>query len=199
MSSLGELINIFSKLPSLGPRSARRIVLYLLKNKEKIIPTLMTTIENVRSELSYCHLCGNVDVINPCNICADDKRKNGKLCIVEDIGDLWAIEKSKAFNGTYHVLGGVLSAMDGVGPDQLNIFSLLKRLESGSVKEVIIATNATTEGQITGQSIADECSKFQILITRLAQGIPIGGELDLLDYNTMSTAFTSRSEIKKIS
>ena len=199
MSSLGELINIFSKLPSLGPRSARRIVLYLLKNKEKIIPTLITTIENVKSELSYCHLCGNVDVINPCNICADDKRKNGKLCIVEDIGDLWAIEKSKAFNGTYHVLGGVLSAMDGVGPDQLNISSLLKRLESGSVKEVIIATNATTEGQITGQYIADECSKFQILITRLAQGIPIGGELDLLDYNTMSTAFTSRSEIKKIS
>ena len=199
MSSLGELINIFSKLPSLGPRSARRIVLYLLKNKEKIIPTLITTIENVKSELSYCHLCGNVDVINPCNICADDKRKNGKLCIVEDIGDLWAIEKSKAFNGTYHVLGGVLSAMDGVGPDQLNIVSLLKRLESGSVKEVIIATNATTEGQITGQYIADECSKFQILITKLAQGIPIGGELDLLDYNTMSTAFTSRSEIKKIS
>ena len=199
MSSLGELINIFSKLPSLGPRSARRIVLYLLKNKEKIIPTLISTIENVKSELSYCHLCGNVDVINPCNICADDKRKNGKLCIVEDIGDLWAIEKSKAFNGTYHVLGGVLSAMDGVGPDQLNIVSLLKRLESGSVKEVIIATNATTEGQITGQYIADECSKFQILITRLAQGIPIGGELDLLDYNTMSTAFTSRSEIKKIS
>ena len=199
MSSLGELIDIFSKLPSLGPRSARRIVLYLLKNKEKIIPTLMTTIENVKSELSYCHLCGNVDVVNPCNICADDKRKNGKLCIVEDIGDLWAIEKSKAFNGTYHVLGGVLSAMDGVGPDQLNIVSLLKRLESGSVKEVIIATNATTEGQITGQYIADECSKFQILITRLAQGIPIGGELDLLDYNTMSTAFTSRSEIKKIS
>ena len=199
MSSLGELINIFSKLPSLGPRSARRIVLYLLKNKEKIIPSLMTTIENVKSELSYCHLCGNVDVINPCNICADDKRKNGKLCIVEDIGDLWAIEKSKAFIGTYHVLGGVLSAMDGVGPDQLNIVSLLKRLESGSVKEVIIATNATTEGQITGQYIADECSKFQILITRLAQGIPIGGELDLLDYNTMSTAFSSRSEIKKIS
>ena len=198
MSSLGELINIFSKLPSLGPRSARRIVLYLLKNKEKIIPTLITTIENVKSELSYCHLCGNVDVINPCNICADDKRKNGKLCIVEDIGDLWAIEKSKAFNGTYHVLGGVLSAMDGVGPDQLNIVSLLKRLESGSVKEVIIATNATTEGQITGQYIADECSKFKILITRLAQGIPVGGELDLLDYNTMSTAFTSRSEIKKI-
>ncbi len=198
MSSLGELINIFSKLPSLGPRSARRIVLYLLKNKEKIIPSLMTTIENVKSELSYCHLCGNVDVINPCNICADDKRKNGKLCIVEDIGDLWAIEKSKAFNGTYHVLGGVLSAMDGVGPDQLNVVSLLKRLESGSVKEVIIATNATTEGQITGQYIADECSKFQILITRLAQGIPVGGELDLLDYNTMSTAFTSRSEIKKI-
>ena len=196
MSSLGELINIFSKLPSLGPRSARRIVLYLLKNKEKIIPTLITTIENVKSELSYCHLCGNVDVVNPCNICADDKRKNGKLCIVEDIGDLWAIEKSKAFNGTYHVLGGVLSAMDGVGPDQLNISSLLKRLESGSVKEVIIATNATTEGQITGQYIADECSKFQILITRLAQGIPIGGDLDYTDNKTLVQAFNSRQSIR---
>ena len=196
MSSLGELINIFSKLPSLGPRSARRIVLYLLKNKEKIIPSLVSTIENVKSELSYCILCGNVDVINPCNICANVKRQNGKLCIVEDIGDLWAIEKSKAFDGTYHVLGGVLSAMDGVGPEELNLSSLLRKLKLGNVHEVIIATNATTEGQITGQYIVDNCSKYKVLITRLAQGIPIGGELDLLDYNTMSAAFSSRAQIK---
>ncbi len=197
MSSLGELINLFSKLPSLGPRSARRIVLYLLKNKEKFVPLLMTTMEKVKSELSFCQQCGNIDLINPCSICNNEKRRNGKICIVEDIGDLWAIEKSNAYNGMYHVLGGVLSAMDGIGPDQLNLVNLIKRLQVGDIEEVIIATNATTEGQITGQYIADECSKFKVLITKLAQGIPIGGELDHLDYNTMSTAFTSRSEIKK--
>ncbi len=197
MSSLGELINLFSKLPSLGPRSARRIVLYLLKNKKDFVPSLISTMEKVKSELSFCQHCGNIDLINPCNICKNEKRKNGKICIVEDIGDLWAIEKSKAYDGMYHVLGGVLSAMDGVGPEQLNLVSLIKRLQVGDIQEVIIATNATTEGQITGQYIADECSKFKVLITKLAQGIPIGGELDLLDYNTMSTAFTSRLEIKK--
>ena len=196
MSSLGELINLFSRFPSLGPRSARRIVLYLLKNKDAVIPSLMTTMDKVRSELSFCSICGNVDLISPCHICNDQKRKIGKICIVEDIGDLWAIEKSKAFTGMYHVLGGVLSAMDGVGPDQLNLSSLISRLNIGDIEEVIIATNATTEGQITGQYVADQCSNFNVLVTKLAQGIPIGGELDLLDYNTMSTAFTSRAEIK---
>ncbi len=196
MSSLGELINLFSKFPSLGPRSARRIVLYLLKNKDKIIPSLITSMEQLRTELSFCEKCGNVDIVNPCSICMDEKRNNGKICVVEDIGDLWAIEKSKAFDGTYHVLGGVLSAMDGVGPEQLNLSSLLRKLKFGDVQEVIIATNATTEGQITGQYIVDNCSKFKVLITKLAQGIPIGGELDLLDYNTMSAAFTSRAQIK---
>tara|TARA_B100000963_G_scaffold276838_1_gene245152 strand:+ start:123 stop:722 length:600 start_codon:yes stop_codon:yes gene_type:complete len=196
MSSLGELINLFSKFPSLGPRSARRIVLYLLKNKDKVIPSLISTIEQLRTELSFCEKCGNVDIVNPCSICMDEKRNNGKICVVEDIGDLWAIEKSKAFDGTYHVLGGVLSAMDGVGPEELNLSSLLSKLKLGNVHEVIIATNATTEGQITGQYIVDNCSKFKVLITRLAQGIPIGGELDLLDYNTMSAAFSSRAQIK---
>ncbi len=196
MSSLGELINLFSKFPSLGPRSARRIVLFLLKNKDRIIPSLIASMEQVRTELSFCEKCGNVDIINPCSICMDKKRNNGKVCIVEDIGDLWAIEKSKAFDGTYHVLGGVLSAMEGVGPEQLNLTSLQERLKLGNVQEVIIATNATTEGQITGQYVAENCSKFKILITKLAQGIPIGGELDLLDYNTMSAAFTSRAQIK---
>ena len=126
MSSLGELINLFSKFPSLGPRSARRIVLYLLKNKDKVIPSLISTIEQLRTELSFCEKCGNVDIVNPCSICMDEKRNNGKICVVEDIGDLWAIEKSKAFDGTYHVLGGVLSAMDGVGPEELNLSSLLR-------------------------------------------------------------------------
>ena len=199
MSSLSELINIFSKLPTLGPRSARRIVLYLLKHKDKVVPSLMTTMEKVQSELVLCEECGNIDLTSPCNICLNTKRDNGKVCVVEDIGDLWAIEKSNAFDGKYHVLGGVLSAMDGVGPDQLNLTQLIKRIKQGKVNEIIIATNATTEGQITGQYIADQCMKAGVLTTKLAQGMPVGGELDLLDYNTMSAAFTSRSEVKNIS
>jgi recombination protein RecR len=153
--------------------------------------------DRVKSELVFCQTCGNIDLENPCLICKDIKRNNGKICVVEEIGDLWAIEKSNAFDGTYHVLGGVLSAMEGVGPNELNISSLLSRLKNTRINELIIATNATTEGQITGQYIADQCSSFEVLITKLAQGMPIGGELDLLDYNTMSTAFTSRLEVKK--
>lgn len=197
MSSLGELINLFAKLPSLGPRSARRIVLHILKNKDMIVPSIISTMERVKSELVFCQTCGNVDLENPCLICKNVKRNNGKICVVEEIGDLWAIEKSNAFDGKYHVLGGVLSAMEGVGPNELNISSLLSRLKNTRINELIIATNATTEGQITGQYIADQCSSFEVLITKLAQGMPIGGELDLLDYNTMSTAFTSRLEVKK--
>ncbi len=196
MSSLDELINLFARFPSLGPRSARRIVLYLLKNKEKLIPLLLESLEKVKSELSFCTKCGNIDLINPCKICSSKKRNINKVCVVEDIADLWAIEKSNAFNGTYHVLGGVLSAMDGVGPEDLNLNSLLKKIESGQFNEIIIATNATTEGQITGEYIAEKCSQFDILITKLAQGMPIGGEIDLLDYNTMSAAFSLRAEIK---
>jgi recombination protein RecR len=199
MSSLGELIDLFSRLPSLGPRSARRIVLYLLKNKNKIIPKLISSMESLKSELVFCNICGNVDINNPCKICDNKKRNKDKICVVEDIGDLWAIEKSNAFDGHYHVLGGVLSAMDGIGPEQLNISSLFNRIRDEKVGEIIIATNATVEGQITAQYIADHCSNFNVLITRLAQGMPIGGELDLLDYNTLSTAFLSRSEIKTTS
>ena len=197
MSSLEELIDLFSKLPSLGPRSARRIVLHILKNKEKIIPSIISTMEKVRSELVFCETCGNIDLVNPCAICQDKKRINGKVCVVEDIGDLWAIEKSNAFKGKYHVLGGVLSAMEGIGPEDLNISSLFNRFKNDKITELIIATNATTEGQITGQYLAEQCLGHGVLITKLAQGIPVGGELDLLDLNTMSTAFTSRLEIKK--
>lgn len=196
MSSLTDLVNIFSKLPSLGPRSARRIVLHILKHKQSFIPLLISTLEKIKSELIFCKSCGNIDLTDPCKICSNKKRNEEKICVVEDIADLWAIEKSNAFDGKYHVLGGVLSAMDGIGPDELNINSLFNRLKDNSVKEVIIATNVTTEGQITGQYIADECLKIGVLVTKLAQGIPIGGELEMLDYNTMSTAFTSRLEVK---
>lgn len=196
MSSLTDLVNLFSKLPSLGPRSARRIVLHILKNKQSLIPLMVDTMEKIKTELVFCKCCGNIDLKDPCNICSNEKRNQEKICVVEDIADLWAIEKSNAFDGKYHVLGGVLSAMDGIGPNDLNINALFNRLKNNSVKEVIIATNVTTEGQITGQYIADECLKFGVMVTKLAQGIPIGGELEMVDYNTMFAAFTSRSEVK---
>ncbi len=195
-SSLGELIDLFSKLPSLGPRSARRIVLHLLKNKEKLIPNILNSLENLKSSLIFCAICGNIDSTSPCNICNSKNRKKEKVCIVEEIGDLWAIEKSKAYDGQYHILGGTLSAIDGIGPEELNISSLHKRIKDYQVTEIIIATNATVEGQITAQYIADTFNKDNILITRLAQGMPIGGELDTIDYNTLSMAFNSRSEMK---
>ena len=163
------------------------------KNKEKIIPQVITSLNDLK--LTFCENCGNVDISSPCSICNSNKRKSEKVCVVEDIGDLWAIEKSKAYDGHYHVLGGVLSAIDGIGPDELNISSLMKKSKQ-KINEIILATNATVEGQITAEFIADSCEKQEILVTRLAQGIPIGGELDSVDYNTLSTAFSSRSEMK---
>ncbi len=194
-SSLSELITLFSKLPSLGPRSARRAVLFLLKQKD-LIPSLVTSLNDVQSNVKFCKICSNIDTTDPCNICSNEKRKKDRICVIEDVSDLWAIEKSNAFNGQYHVLGGVLSAIDGVGPDELNILSLFSRLKDENVKEIILATNATVEGQITAQYIADKCQKFDVLVTRLAQGMPMGSELEVLDYNTLSTAFKSRSKIE---
>jgi recombination protein RecR len=196
MSALGDLIELFSKLPNLGPRSARRIVLYLLKNKERVIPKTLNLLNDLKSTIVFCKICGNIDASSPCKICSSENRKSKKVCVVEDIGDLWAIEKSGAFNGRYHVLGGVLSAIEGVGPDDLNLLTLVRRIKDGDVEELILATNATMEGQITAQYIADSCKGEKVRITRLAQGMPVGGELDTLDYNTMSTAFDSRSEMK---
>ena len=196
MSALSDLIDIFSKLPGLGPRSARRIVLYLLKNKERIIPNISQMLENLKTSAIFCQICGNIDTTSPCSICSDKNRKSEKVCVIEDIGDLWAIEKSRAYNGRYHILGGVLSAIDGIGPNDLNLVSLFQRVKNGEIEELILATNATMEGQITAQFIADSCKDHELKITRLAQGMPIGGELDTLDYNTLSTAFDSRSEMK---
>ena len=196
MHALSDLIDLFSKLPGLGPRSARRIVLYLLKNKERVIPNISEMLENLKTSAIFCKICGNIDTSSPCSICSDKTRKCEKVCVVEDIGDLWAIEKSRAYNGRYHVLGGVLSAIDGIGPDELNLISLFQRVKNGEIEELILATNATMEGQITAQFIADSCKNDKLKITRLAQGMPIGGELDTLDYNTLSTAFDSRSEMK---
>ena len=193
-SSLNDLIDLLSKLPSLGPRSARRAVLYLLKRRI-LIPKLVDSLKEVQANTKFCSVCANLDIVDPCAICRNEKRKKDKICVIEDISDLWAIEKSNAFNGQYHILGGVLSAIDGIGPEELNILSLFDRIKNGLVKEIILATNATVEGQITAQYIADQCDNSRILITRLAQGMPMGSELEILDYNTLSTAFKSRSKI----
>ena len=196
MSSLIDLIDLFAKFPGLGPRSARRIVLHLLKNKDRLIPNTTDLLNNLKSSIVICEICGNIDSETPCKICTSNDRKKEKVCVVEEIGDLWAIEKSNAYQGQYHVLGGVLSAIDGIGPDDLNLNSLLQRIKDGVIEELILATNATMEGQITAQFIADSCKNEKVRVTRLAQGMPIGGELDTLDFNTMSTAFDSRSEMK---
>ncbi len=161
-----------------------------------MVPHIIELLSGLKSSIVFCEICGNIDSESPCKICSSNERKGKKVCVVEEIGDLWAIEKSNAYKGQYHVLGGVLSAIEGVGPDDLNLSSLFKRIKEGTVDELIIATNATMEGQITAQYIADSCKKEKILITRLAQGMPIGGELDTIDNNTLSTAFDSRSEIK---
>ena len=196
MSSLIDLIDLFSKFPGLGPRSARRIVLHLLKNKDRLIPNTIELLNSLKLSIVICEICGNIDSETPCKICTSNDRKKEKVCVVEEIGDLWAIEKSNAYQGQYHVLGGVLSAIDGIGPDDLNLNSLLQRIKDGAIEELILATNATMEGQITAQFIADSCKNEKVRVTRLAQGMPIGGELDTLDFNTMSTAFDSRSEMK---
>ena len=192
-SSLEDLVQLFSKLPGLGPRSARRAVFYILKNKEKLIPRLSNSLLSLKEELKDCTRCGNIDIINPCNICNNYKRLKTKICVVEEVSDLWAIEKSNSFNGQYHVLGGVLSAIDGIGPEQLNITSLIKKSKDDNVDELILATNATVEGQLTAQFIAEQFSDTKILVTRLAQGLPLGSELDYIDEGTLNTAFNSRN------
>ena len=192
-SSLEDLVQLFSKLPGLGPRSARRAVFHILKNKEKLIPRLSNSLLSLKEELKDCTICGNIDIIDPCNICNNYKRLKTKICVVEEVSDLWAIEKSNSFNGQYHVLGGVLSAIDGIGPEQLNITSLIKKSKDDNVDELILATNATVEGQLTAQFIAEQFFDTKILVTRLAQGLPLGSELDYIDEGTLNTAFNSRN------
>lgn len=193
MSSLEELTSIFSKLPGLGPRSARRLVFYLLKNKQNLISEISNSLLKIKEDLTLCSICGNIDSEDPCKICSDESRVKIKICVVEEVSDLWAIEKSESFNGLYHVLGGVLSAIDGIGPDELNINSLVERSKSLKLEEIILATNVTAEGQITAQFIADKFVNDKILITRLAQGLPLGSELDYIDEGTLSTAIRARN------
>lgn len=191
-SDIDALARILSKLPGLGPRSARRAVLHLLKKKESLMLPLAATLKDTAERVGTCDICGNLDTNNPCGICTDTRRDPSSICVIEDVSDLWALERSGAFRGLYHVLGGTLSALDGIGPDNLNIQNLLNRVDGGSVKEVILATNATVDGQTTAHYLMDKLQPFNLTVSQLAHGVPMGGELDYLDEGTLLAALKSR-------
>jgi len=191
-SEIDELIRLFSKLPGLGPRSARRAVLQMLRHKEQVMTPLASAIARAMENVRTCTACGNLDTRDPCYICADARRDPSVICVVEELADLWAIERCNLFRGTYHVLGGTLSAMDDRGPSQLNIESLIQRAGSEQVKEIILATNATIEGQTTAHYLTSRLEPCNVSISRLAQGIPMGGELDYLDDGTLGAALKAR-------
>ena len=194
-SPINQLISDISKLPGLGRRSAQRIALFLLKNKDKNLLSLIQSLNTSYEKIIECDNCGNIDLQNPCNICSNNSRDKNSICVVEDVSDLWTFEKVGFYKGLYHVLGGSLSAIQGIGTDELRLNNLLKRIEANNIKEIILALSTTMEGQTTSFVLADKLEKFQELnVTRLAQGIPMGGELHYLDENTLSTAFQSRKK-----
>jgi len=189
---LEKLIQLLARLPGLGPRSARRAVLHLIKNREKLFYPLTLALEDARHKVSQCSVCGNVDTVDPCSICRDPRRDKSLICVIEDVGDLWALERAGAWTGLYHVLGGTLSALGGVRPEDLSIGGLLDRVGDGSVKEVVLATNATVEGQTTAHYITERLKQKDIATSRLAHGVPVGGELDYLDEGTLTQALRAR-------
>lgn len=194
-SPINQLISDISKLPGLGRRSAQRIALFLLKNKDKNLLSLIQSLNTSYEKIIECNNCGNIDLQNPCNICSNNSRDKNSICVVEDVSDLWTFEKVGFYKGLYHVLGGSLSAIQGIGTDELRLNNLLKRIEANNIQEIILALSTTMEGQTTSFVLADKLEKFQNLnVTRLAQGIPMGGELHYLDENTLSTAFQSRKK-----
>ena len=195
-SPIDKLINDISKLPGLGRRSAQRIALFLLKNKDKNLSPLIESLNLSYDKIIECRDCGNIDMQNPCNICSSNSRDKTSICIVEDVSDLWTFEKVGFYRGLYHVLGGSLSAIHGIGTDEIKLNHLLRRIENTGTKEIILALSTTMEGQTTSYVIADKLEIFKELnVTRLAQGIPIGGEVHYLDENTLNTAFQSRKKI----
>ncbi|QQV78934.1 recombination protein RecR [Sphingomonas aliaeris] len=184
-----------ARLPGLGPRSARRAVLHLLKKRETALAPLLTALSAVKDNLATCSNCGNIDTTNPCGICADHRRDARALCVVEEVADLWALERSRLFPGRFHVLGGRLSALEGIRPEDLAIDSLVRRVESGGVDEVVLAMNATLEGQTTAHYVAERIERFPVRVTQLAHGLPVGGELDYLDEGTLAQALRARRPV----
>lgn len=186
-----RLIQALARLPGLGPRSARRAALVLLKKREVLLEPLAGALREAADAITTCEICGNLDTSSPCSLCRDPRRDLHVLCVVEDVADLWALERAGVFKGRYHVLGGALSALDGVTPERLNVKSLLERVTDG-VDEVILAMNATVEGQTTAHYLMDALDPVGVKVTRLAHGVPVGGELDYLDEGTLSAAFSAR-------
>jgi recombination protein RecR len=189
------LSQALARLPGLGPRSARRAVLYLMKKRETALKPLLRALNQVAEKLSTCSICGNVDTSDPCTICKDVKRDDKALCVVEEVSDLWALDRSRLFPGRYHVLGGRLSALDGVRPEDLTIDQLVSRVSKGGIDEVVLAMNATLEGQTTAHYLAERLGGFPIRLSQLAHGLPVGGELDYLDEGTLSAAIRSRTPL----
>ncbi len=192
MSDLERLIQLLAKLPGLGPRSARRAALHLIKRRDSLLAPLAKALTEAAGSIRACSVCGNLDTRDPCGVCTDPKRDDSLICVVEDVADMWALERTASFKGRYHVLGGTLSALDGVGPEDLNIAGLIARVGDGSVKEVILATNVTVDGQTTAHYIADRLADCGVRVSGLAHGVPMGGELDYLDEGTLSAALKAR-------
>ena len=195
-SELDRLIQLLAKLPGLGPRSARRAALFLLKRRESLMEPLSLALAATARNVRACSVCGNFDTTDPCAICRDPRRDPHLVCVVEAVADLWAIERSGAFKGRYHVLGGTLSALDGVGPEDLRIGALVARVREGGVREVILALDVTVEGQTTAHYIADRLAPTGVEVSRLAHGVPVGGELDYLDEGTLTAALAARQAVK---
>ncbi len=190
---IDRLIQLLAKLPGLGPRSARRAALHLVKKKEQLLEPLSAAMETAARTIVVCSTCGNIDTTDPCTICADPRRDQSLLVVVEDVADLWALERAGVLNARYHVLGGSLSPLDGIGPDDLSIGKLVTRVAAGGISEVILAVNATVEGQTTAHFITDRLAGLGVKVTRLAHGVPVGGELDYLDEGTLFEAIRQRT------
>ena len=194
--SVERLIQHLARLPGLGPRSARRAALYLIQRQEAALSPLLRALAEVEQNIRVCSTCGNIDARDPCEVCRDPERDAGAICVVEQIGDLWAFERANVFRGRYHVLGGVLSALDGVRPEDLTIERLVTRASAPVVTEVVIATNATLDGQTTAHYLAERLAPAGVSVTRLAHGMPVGGELDYLDDGTLATALRLRRPLE---
>ena len=194
-TQIDQLIQLLAKLPGLGPRSARRAALHLIDRKESLLRPLAQALGQAADTVAPCDICGNLDSVQPCAICRDQRRDPSQICVVESVADLWALERSGVFRGRYHVLGGTLSALDGVGPEDLNVGALLARAGDDAVDEVILATNATVDGQTTAHFLAEKLSDCNVKVSGLAHGVPVGGELDYLDDGTLATALGSRHPV----
>ena len=195
VSAIDRLVQLFARLPGLGPRSARRAVLFLIKRRESLMLPLAQGLREAAEAIKSCNICGNIDVNDPCLVCTDLRRDDTIICVVEDVADLWALERTSSYKGLYHVLGGTLSALDGVGPEDLSISGLITRAGLDKVAEIILATSATVDGQTTAHYVAERLEGCEVKVSRLAHGVPVGGELDYLDDGTLSAALKARRAV----